>query len=130
MNSSKQSLTKPKLACRKRHCTDRFAMEGADPGFRQSVEALVAQIPKGRVMTYGQLAALCGNARAARIVGGIAHFGDPDLPWQRVVNKQGGLATGYPGGRAGHKQVLEAEGVAVSDDLKVDVDTLLWWPIE
>ena len=39
------------------------------------IESLVAQIPRGRVMTYGQLAALCGNARAARIVGGIAHFG-------------------------------------------------------
>ncbi|HEX4773934.1 MAG TPA: MGMT family protein [Candidatus Saccharimonadales bacterium] len=97
--------------------------------FRQRVEALVAQIPRGRLMTYGQIAALCGNARAARIVGGIAHFGDPDLPWQRVVNKQGGLASGYPGGRAGHKQVLEAEGIPVSNDYKVDdIGTLLWRP--
>jgi len=99
-----------------------------DGAFRERVEALVAQIPAGRVMTYGQLAALCGNARAARIVGGIAHFGDPDLPWQRVVNKQGGLAAGYPGGRAGHKQVLEAEGYQVSDDYRVDVERLLWRP--
>jgi len=96
--------------------------------FRRRVEALVAQIPRGRVMTYGQLAALCGNARAARIVGGIAHFGDPELPWQRVVNKSGGLASGYPGGRAGHRQVLEAEGVAISDDYRVDVQKLIWWP--
>jgi methylated-DNA-protein-cysteine methyltransferase-like protein len=100
----------------------------AEAGFRERVEALVARIPQGRVMTYGQLAALCGNARAARIVGGIAHFGDPDLPWQRVVNKQGGLASGYPGGRAGHKQVLEAEGFEVSEDSKVDVESLVWWP--
>ena len=96
--------------------------------FRERVEALVAQIPKGRVVTYGELAALCGNARAARIVGGIAHFGNPDLPWQRVVNKQGGLASGYPGGRAGHKQVLEAEGVSVSNYYKVDIENLLWLP--
>lgn len=88
----------------------------------------MAQIPRGRVMTYGQLAALCGNARAARIVGGIAHFGDPELPWQRVVNKSGGLAAGYPGGRRGHKQVLEAEGVAVTDDFRVDVEQLIWQP--
>lgn len=88
----------------------------------------MARIPPGRVMTYGQIAALCGNARAARIVGGIAHFGNPDLPWQRVVNKSGGLAAGYPGGRAGHKQVLEAEGVAVSADYRVNVGELLWWP--
>lgn len=97
-----------------------------DSNFRQRVEAVVAQIPTGRVMTYGQLAALCGNARAARIVGGIAHFGDSDLPWQRVVNKKGGLAAGYPGGRAAHKVHLEQEGVAVSDDFYVDVDSLLW----
>ena len=64
---------------------------------------------------------------AARIVGGIAHFGNPDLPWQRVVNT-GGLAAGYPGGRHGHKQVLEAEGVTVSEDYRVDVSSLLWWP--
>lgn len=99
------------------------------PGeFRVRVEALVAQIPEGRVMTYGQLAAMCGNARAARIVGGIAHFGDPALPWQRVVNKKGGLASGYPGGRQGHKAHLEAEGVMVSDDFYVDVEQLLWHP--
>jgi len=103
-------------------------MDELDPGFRQCVEALVAQIPRGRVMTYGQLAALCGQPRAARIVGGIAHFGDPDLPWQRVVNKTGGLATGYPGGRQGHRQVLEAEGVVVEDGERVDVRALLWWP--
>jgi methylated-DNA-protein-cysteine methyltransferase-like protein len=103
-------------------------MKAADAGFRQRVEALVAQIPRGRVMTYGQIAALCGNARAARIVGGIAHFGNPDLPWQRVVNKQGGLANGYPGGHGGHKQVLEAEGIAVSADYRVDIAKLLWKP--
>jgi methylated-DNA-protein-cysteine methyltransferase-like protein len=80
-------------------------------------------------MTYGQIAALCGNARAARIVGGIAHFGDPDLPWQRVVNRHGGLASGYPGGRVGHKQVLEAEGIPVTEDYRVDVETLLWRPV-
>ncbi len=85
------------------------------------------QIPRGRVMTYGQLAALSGNARAARIVGGIAHFGDPALPWQRVVSKQGGLAAGYPGGRSGHRQVLEAEGYEVQAD-KIDVAILIWWP--
>jgi methylated-DNA-protein-cysteine methyltransferase-like protein len=97
-------------------------------GFRERVEELVRQIPRGRVMTYGQLAALAGSAYAARIVGGIAHFGDPDLPWQRVVNKKGGLASGYPGGRGGHKAALEAEGLSVSDDYYVKVQELLWSP--
>jgi methylated-DNA-protein-cysteine methyltransferase-like protein len=101
------------------------------PNFRQRVEYYVAQIPLGRVMTYGQLAALCGNARAAQIVGSVAHFGAPDLPWQRVVNKYGGLAAGYPGGRAGHRQVLMAEHVTffeVDGEYRVDVQALLWWP--
>jgi len=100
-----------------------------DAGFRARVEGLVAQIPRGRVMTYGQIAAMCGQPRASRIVGGIAHFSNPDLPWQRVVNKQGGLAAGWPdNGRAGHKRALEADGVEVSDDYFVDVAKLLWDP--
>jgi len=104
-------------------------MDRAEPDFRQRVEAVVAQIPAGRVMTYGQLAALCGNARAARIVGGIAHFGDPELPWQRVVNKHGGLAAGYPGGRQAHAEHLIAEGVKITDDYYVvGIQTRLWWP--
>lgn len=103
-------------------------MPKPDSDFRLRVEAVVAQIPRGRVMTYGQIAALCGSARAARIVGGIAHFGDPKLPWQRVVNKSGGLASGYPGGRAGHKEHLESEGVTVSEDYRVKVSELIWWP--
>ena len=103
-------------------------MESSAPKFRDLVNEVVRQIPSGRVMTYGQIAAICGNARAARIVGGIAHFGDPELPWQRVVNKRGGLAAGYPGGQKGHKVHLEAEGVKVSDDFRVDVELLLWHP--
>jgi methylated-DNA-protein-cysteine methyltransferase-like protein len=81
-------------------------------------------------MTYGQIAALCGSPLAARIVGGVAHYGDSALPWQRVVNKTGGLASGYPGGREGQRDILRAEGVKVSEDLKVAVDELIWWPNE
>lgn len=96
--------------------------------FKDSVERVVKTIPSGRFMTYGQIAAICGSPRSARIVGGIAHFGDPDLPWQRVVNKSGGLASGFPGGKLGHKQVLEQEGVEVSDELKVNIKELIWHP--
>lgn len=99
------------------------------PLFYTLVETMVAAIPRGRVMSYGQVAAICGNPGAARIVGGIAHFGDPNVPWQRVVNKKGGLASGYPGGKHGHKQALESEGVSVSKDFIVDIKKLLWNPI-
>lgn len=79
-------------------------------------------------MTYGQLAALAGAAWAAWEVGQIAHSGPADLPWQRVVNKQGGLARGYPGGFEGHKKALLAENVSVSDDYRVNIGELLWQP--
>lgn len=104
-------------------------MESNDANFATRVNALVAQIPSGRVMTYGQIAALCGNPRAARIVGGVAHFGSDAIPWHRVVNKYGGLAAGYPGGKRGHKAALEHEGVAIDENMmKVDIGTILWNP--
>lgn len=101
--------------------------ERSEPGLRERVEALVAQIPEGKVMTYGQLAALCGSPRAARIVGGVAHYGNPNLPWHRVVNKQGGLASGYPGGKSGHASVLEAEGYNVTNCM-VNIKACIWSP--
>lgn len=80
-------------------------------------------------MTYGQIAAWCGAAWAAWEVGQIAHYCPTELPWQRVVNKKGGLARGYvPGGLDGQKAALEAEGVAVSEEYTVDINVLLWSP--
>lgn len=104
-------------------------MDAGGIDFRKRVCGVVAQIPEGRVMTYGQIASLCGNARAGRIVGGIAHFGDPSLPWHRVVNKKGGLANGYPGGMITHKKHLESEGVFVTDDFLINIEALLWSPV-
>jgi methylated-DNA-protein-cysteine methyltransferase related protein len=103
-------------------------MSRVDAEFKERVYALVARIPAGRVMTYGQVAALCGAAWAAWEVGQTAHTGPADLPWQRVVNKQGGLASGYPGGKAGHKAALEAENISVTDEYAVEVSKLLWNP--
>lgn len=96
--------------------------------FREDVESLVSRIPAGRVMTYGQLAALAGHARAARQVGFIAHYGDPTLPWQRVVNRHGRVAPGYPGGMPAHQAALEAEGVEFDSDHCCDVARYQWWP--
>lgn len=104
-------------------------MEVNNAKFTTLVCELVRQIPSGRVMTYGQIAALCGSPRSARVVGGIAHFGDPSLPWHRVVNKNGCLASGYPGGKMAHKFMLESDDVAVDQKLlKVDVAKLIWKP--
>lgn len=104
-------------------------MARVDAEFKERVYALVAQIPEGNLMTYGQVAALCGAAWAAWEVGQIAHTGPENLPWQRVVNKHGGLATGYPGGKKGHKHALENEGISISKDYEViNLQDLLWSP--
>ncbi len=104
-------------------------MTTTENSFKDNVYTIVARIPSGRVMTYGQIAALAGNPGAARQVGGLAHFGPTNLPWQRVVNKNGGLASGYYGGRDGQSHDLEAEGVSVSQ-YQVDVEKLIYWPDE
>jgi len=96
--------------------------------FKQDVQHLVRQIPKGKVTTYGDLAGMAGHAYAARIVGGIAHFGDPDLPWQRVVNRFGGLAAGYPGGREAHAEHLRAEGIESTNHIVDNFEEIRWRP--
>jgi methylated-DNA-protein-cysteine methyltransferase-like protein len=83
-------------------------MSRVDKDFNKRVHKIVAQIPRGKVMTYGQIAALAGAPWAAWEVGQIAHYGPSDLPWQRVVNKKGGLAQAYtPGGLESHRRDLE-----------------------
>jgi methylated-DNA-protein-cysteine methyltransferase-like protein len=104
-------------------------MSRVDDDFKQQVYDLVGRIPPGKVMTYGQIAAICGAAWAAWEVGQLAHFGPTGLPWQRVVNKQGGLARGYvPDGLEGQKRALEADGISVSNEYQVNVNALLWNP--
>lgn len=106
-------------------------MPRVDNEFKNRVYELVAQIPKGKLMTYGQIAALAGASWAAWEVGQIAHTGPKDLPWQRVVNKQGGLASGYPnGGRERHKMILESEGYQVTEDFTVNIKELIWAPVQ
>ncbi len=101
-------------------------MDEVSDDFRARVYEIVSHIPRGKVMYYGQIAALVSSPRAARIVGGVAHWGDPDLPWQRVVMKDGRLA--YPGGVAGHRVALEEEGIEFTDDNKVNMSKHLWQP--
>jgi len=103
-----------------------------DKSFRDKVYALVASIPEGRVMTYGDVAAYCGSPFAARQVGQVAHFGPSELPWQRVVNRNGGLASAYSfGGIEGHKAALQADGVAVDEAFRVvGFEVKRWHPNE
>lgn len=88
-------------------------------GLRERVYRLMAELPAGAVTTYGDLAAMAGSPRAARIVGGIAHTGPTDLPWHRLVNVHGGLAVGFPGGQEVQRQLLEQEGIACDEQWRV-----------
>lgn len=96
--------------------------------FREAVYRVVARIPKGRVMTYGDIALAVGHPYAARQVGGVAHFGPSELPWHRVVNRFGDCASGYYGGKTGQQIALEAEGVSVKDYRVVNFEVLRWRP--
>ncbi|OJU88015.1 hypothetical protein BGO17_03490 [Candidatus Saccharibacteria bacterium 49-20] len=97
--------------------------------FRAQVESFMAQVPAGRVTTYGDLAALAGHPYAARIVGGMAHYGDSELPWHRLVNRFGGLAAGYHGGRRTQAEHLAAEGVTCTNDVVDNFEELRWRPL-
>lgn len=90
--------------------------------FNQTVYGLVAKIPKGNVVSYGQLAFMAGSPRASRIVGALmARVPEGlGLPCHRVVYSDGSLCKGNEfGGYDVQRQMLEAEGVAFDIDGKV-----------
>jgi methylated-DNA-protein-cysteine methyltransferase-like protein len=99
-----------------------------DGVFRDNIYKLIAQVPIGKVTTYGDLAALAGHARASRIVGGIAHYGDTNLPWYRLVNRFGGLASGFHGGREVQAQLLGQEGVSCNSFIVDNFKEKRWKP--
>ncbi|MEO5499036.1 MAG: MGMT family protein [Candidatus Saccharimonadales bacterium] len=96
--------------------------------FKKTVYEIVSSIPDGKLMTYGDIAALTGHPNAARQIGGLAHFGPTELPWHRVVNRLGDCAAGYYGGKAGHQQALESEGFTVVEHRVVDFEERRWRP--
>lgn len=88
-------------------------------GFFQEVYNIVAAIPEGKVMSYGQIARLLGRPRAAREVGRALRFCPEHLPWQRVVMADGAIAAGGHGET--RKALLEAEGVIFLPDGRVNM---------
>lgn len=104
-----------------------------EPGseFRERVWAFVRSVPRGRVVTYGQVAAMIGVPFAARAVGSVLHYtpSSADVPCQRVVNRYGRLAPIYGwGGPEQQKRELEEEDVQVGPDFTVDLKVYQWWP--
>ncbi|HPD02562.1 MAG: MGMT family protein [Christensenellales bacterium] len=94
--------------------------------FYDLVYNAVKKVPKGRVATYGQIAAMCGSPKASRAVGYALHL-NPEpgvIPCHRIVNRFGGLAPKFAFGGAGiQRKLLEAEGVTVRDDGTVDLSS-------
>ena len=92
--------------------------------FRNEVYSVVASIPSGRVLTYGQIAYLVGRPQCSRMVGQAMHNASEErnLPCHRVVNSQGRLAPFWPEQR----ELLEKEGVAFRKNGCVDLKACGW----
>jgi methylated-DNA-protein-cysteine methyltransferase related protein len=93
--------------------------------FKEKVIEVIKKVPKGTVVSYGQVAAYSGAPRAARAVGGIlrAMPEDTKIPWWRVVNNKGLISIKGNMFCTKDKQrsLLEAEGVLVSNEFELDI---------
>jgi methylated-DNA-protein-cysteine methyltransferase related protein len=79
---------------------------------QKRIHALVRRVPVGRVVTYGQVAALVGTPRAARAVGQAMRVCPAGVPWHRVVNSLGAVSRRSDGsGALSQRLLLEGEGV-------------------
>ena len=91
----------------------------------ERIYEVVRSIPKGKVMTYGQVAVLAGNPRWARVVGYALHkIPEPGvIPCHRVVNREGRVAPGFAfGGTDAQRKLLEGEGVSFLENGLVDME--------
>lgn len=107
-----------------------FVMQG-EANYRELVYKLVRQIPRGRVMTYGQIAELLGDGYTARTVGFAMHGAPDDTPWHRVINARGACSTGrivLPEDK--QQRLLETEGVKFDDRGRCNLQQYLWIPDE
>jgi methylated-DNA-protein-cysteine methyltransferase related protein len=100
-----------------------------DPKYRERVYRVVRKIPRGRVMTYGQIAVILGQGYTPRTVGFVMHgANETNTPWHRVINSQGRCSTGgvvLPADK--QQRMLEAEGVKFVGG-KCDLEIFLWRP--
>lgn len=97
--------------------------------FTRRIYEVVKAVPRGCVVSYGQVAQLAGNQRGARGVGFALHR-NPNpgiIPCHRVVFADGSLAPGFAfGGPDAQKQLLQEEGVVFTESGKVDMKKCRW----
>ena len=102
-----------------------------EDSFKDQAIRIILQIPYGKVTTYGTVATLAGSPRSAREVGYLLHSltQKHNLPWQRVINRQGYIS--IRGGDVNmknlQKSLLEQEGIEVSEDFMIDLKKYGWW---
>lgn len=98
--------------------------------FHQKAITVIQKIPTGKVATYGQIAMLAGSPRGARQVTRVLHSSsDKDnLPWHRVVNREGRISLGRGQGYELQKALLEDEGVVFGRDDSIDMQKYQWTP--
>src|SRR5438874_8584547 len=97
--------------------------------YRERVFKIVRRIPRGRVMTYGQIAYLLGEGYTPRTVGFVMHRSDDRTPWHRVINSQGRVSTyGIVLPPDKQQRMLEDEGVKFDESGRCDLESRLWKP--
>lgn len=98
--------------------------------FSRRVKELITRIPRGKVATYGQIAAYAGNPRAARQVVWILHSssGKEKLPWHRVINSKGRISLKPNYGYEIQRELLRKEGIEFDENDTVDFGRYLWSP--
>ena len=94
------------------------------------IYAVIRRVPKGRVATYGQIAALAGLPGHARQVGyALAACEDDSIPWQRVINARGEISPRTWGeSHLTQRELLEAEGVVFDERGRVSLGKHQWKP--
>ncbi len=101
-----------------------------DSKYRERVYEIVRKIPRGRVMTYGQIAEILGEGYTPRTVGYVMHAADTEkIPWQRVINSQGACSTAKMTMPINIQQkMLEDEGIEFNEKGRCDLKIHLWSP--
>ena len=106
-------------------------VDKTDKDYRERVFRIVRMIPRGHVMTYGQIAEILGEGYTPRTVGFVMHSANDKTPWHRVINAQGGCSTrGLVLPHDKQQRMLEAEGVSFNERGRCELQRYLWIPTE
>ncbi len=94
----------------------------------QRIKEIIKKIPRGKVATYGQIAAFAGNPRASRLVVWTLNSSSQieKLPWHRVINSRGRISLQPGQGYEIQKMLLQKEGIKFEEDDSIDLKKYLW----